>query len=690
MIFKVEENDAMTFVVKTLHFRPSAAASGHTTTADRGFRQTNGKKQHAAAESRFGESGAPAQLAADTPDFESPQDEIVVDTTGTAASPAAQEDESMTDAMASPVSHYPKRKRNSVFPDLSENRLDQAMASSRDPTPSIGPAKAVTSAAPKPGRVSVGDSKGVLVGWWRNSLVPDDGKKHAVIAFIDVRDRLRTRIQSVDRDGNAIPDIYALDPGPGNCWVTFDKVAFSDHLVGLDSFAVKEYVRLRAAQRDDSDEDRTKNEENAAAVALEKAKAFYDANERSDLPAKATQIAYGAQIPEAQTSSTRTESKRRKISGIFTSETPTSTRRDRTSGATERLTDSNKTSVALDPLYGTRPTSILLGHWRHSQKDGEPCGPDESHAIYGILGVNDMFRVKMLRETKSGVPFVGNFPQGAGSLWVNYDEVEFEDHLKGLTRNDIKEYCRVRQFQIDQGEEPEDKTANETRAVLDGQARAAIMYASKGLVSGALHNESAPEDILEDNDQPLSPSMPSTRSSRRHEFRRESKSAQHTHTHPEPEATPRVLRRHQGEGGQARFSSMSEREISRGEAHQTRLGRHAATRERAALAAAAEAEAEVANATANAAASSSRDSTEHGASRLGASAQIARLNGSWARREAQRLRSGADDAKVYDGIKYEWRTAGPFVGKLVSHGTLINIDGEDYVEYRILTKPSFF
>jgi len=60
-------------------------------------------------------------------------------------------------------------------------------------------------------------------------------------------------------------------------------------------------------------------------------------------------------------------------------------------------------------------------------------------------------------------------------------------------------------------------------------------------------------------------------------------------------------------------------------------------------------------------------------------------------KEAQRLRSGADDTLIHAaGITYERKTTGPFTGKLVSKGTIINIDGEDYVEYRVLTKPSFF
>ena len=48
-----------------------------------------------------------------------------------------------------------------------------------------------------------------------------------------------------------------------------------------------------------------------------------------------------------------------------------------------------------------------------------------------------------------------------------------------------------------------------------------------------------------------------------------------------------------------------------------------------------------------------------------------------------------EEVKYHNGIKYERKQAGPFQGKLVSAAQILSIDGEDYVEYRVLTKPSF-
>ncbi|KAF5250826.1 hypothetical protein FANTH_4017 [Fusarium anthophilum] len=49
-------------------------------------------------------------------------------------------------------------------------------------------------------------------------------------------------------------------------------------------------------------------------------------------------------------------------------------------------------------------------------------------------------------------------------------------------------------------------------------------------------------------------------------------------------------------------------------------------------------------------------------------------------------RQHAEDTRMYAGVKYERKTHGPFTGKLVSQGTTININGENYIQYRVLRK----
>ncbi|KAM5341425.1 hypothetical protein ACJ41O_014456 [Fusarium nematophilum] len=64
------------------------------------------------------------------------------------------------------------------------------------------------------------------------------------------------------------------------------------------------------------------------------------------------------------------------------------------------------------------------------------------------------------------------------------------------------------------------------------------------------------------------------------------------------------------------------------------------------------------------------------------SEEIQRLNNVWARQESLRTKASIEETKIYGGVKYERKYNGPFASKLVSHGTIISINGEDYVEYR--------
>ncbi|EFY93965.1 hypothetical protein MAA_10574 [Metarhizium robertsii ARSEF 23] len=118
-------------------------------------------------------------------------------------------------------------------------------------------------------------------------------------------------------------------------------------------------------------------------------------------------------------------------------------------------------------------------------------------------------------------------------------------------------------------------------------------------------------------------------------------------------------------------------------AAQVRTDRHAINRERTAAAAAA---------TAEAAFIVPPEYHHHtnGGVLFRESEGVQRLNKVWARQEMPRVKSRLYDAKIHDGVKYERKATGSFMGKLVSQGTIIHIDGEEYVEYRVLTKPSFF
>ncbi|KAL7755447.1 hypothetical protein ACKLNR_014545 [Fusarium oxysporum f. sp. zingiberi] len=504
----------------------------------------------------------------------------------------------------------------------------------------------------KPVEPSTGSGKGVTIGYWRDPQAPTVDLKHAVTGFIDVLNRLQIRIQPTTDPYSAD---YIIRRKP------FDKIELLDRLVGFNQPQVKEYVVATAEE------------------AVRRTNLNSTGEHGTNLP----QVAYEVDLPEHLQQNC--DAKRRRTSGGFTpANTPPS------NGPVIEFTPIQPAPGGPQPLrytalpsHSTRITRILIGHWVKSNSPD----PRDRHAVYGILGQNDKFRVKLVRETRDGRLMKGNFPTNPAAIWIRYNEVVLEPHLKKLRRDVIKEYCRVRQYQIDKGEKEGERTSNETKAVYEAQARVAgTNYKAPVPLSIAHALPRLPGDYGEESDQTrrMGYGGHELRQSRRVEAAR----AEARQSYIDIDTPPQLAPARQTTGRTSlnnnaikRTSALAEREIARVELAQERAHLQAANRERAAAAAAQAAQAAAANIPGIAV---------DGRQQLHKRDEMQRLNKVWARQESLRLRTNAEDAKMYAGVMYERKTQGLFIGKLVSHGTIINIDGEDYIEYRVLAKPSFF
>lgn len=431
---------------------------------------------------------AESELSEPDSDAGSPPD-IAKEMSANRASPSETNDQEMRDVAEdeeAPISHYPKRKRNSMYQNLNDNKsdLDVQLEDDKDARNKAPPAKRPASAGRLP-VTSTAAMRAVNLGHWRDSPVTEVARKHSVIGFIDARDRLRTRIQTTNSRDEHIAKEYPLPPGPGGSWLTFDKIAFLPHLVSLDQYEVKEYVRTRRDARPDETE---AEREKADMEAVEKAQRHLTEHPNIRNPTVQPIIAHGQELPAEQTTG-RPESKRRRTSGNFTPIVPANANGSGTDVATPDQ-PSTPSPVALDPLPGTRPTRILIGYWKGSDQVKEA----DRHAVYGILGQNDMFRVKLTRETRDGRRVDGNFPAGAGALWIGYDEVAHEPHLKDFNRQEIKEFCRVRQWQMDQAgdEKDEERQDNIKEAALEAKRRVLLLAGNASATRSTPATRSAP------------------------------------------------------------------------------------------------------------------------------------------------------------------------------------------------------
>lgn len=533
-----------------------------------------------------------------------------------------------------PTSHYPKRKRSSISNGHAESDVETPMHFPREEQERTALPSASNKAEPRIGR---GNVKGVLVGHWRDSLVPENENKHAVIGFINADDKLRFRIQPTNKAGETIPDDHPLPPGSGGSWVRFDRVYFCAHLVGLNRFQVKEYVRLRAAAADGTDEERSAAETEAVSEATKRGtELLHEKN-----PFVAPLIAHGAISTGSTPTPPAGNCKRRRISSSFVAIAPQD---DTAAAAVPALNP-----LVIDPLHGTRPTAITIGIWRGSSEALDR----NCHAVHGILDQNDMLRLEVVRKTRDDRYIDGNFHSASSALYIQFKEVELEPHLKRLTKVGIREYCRIRQRQVDQGETVDERAANEQRAAKDASARA----------------KTCPRRNL------AGFSAAGVRNSGRGSGSQEPRQLRHADFKADLQVVAATNRPPCTQNGKVleRVDSLAGKHLLRVEAAQGRADRFAV-----------DASAGTEGITVP------NPHTINGSGSHYDPENIERLNHVWARQESRQLRAGPEDAKIYDGVKYERKPNGPLMGKLVSQGTIIVIDGEEYVEYRVLTRPSFF
>jgi len=610
-------------------------------------------------------------------------DEIIVGTHGNGDKPSplrvvsdAEDGDIAEDE--EPVPHYSKRKRASLYNDLGEDKMDTSLADDGIDISSRG--SQGRSSAPK----SM-DAKSVVIGYWRDSPVPNVAGKHAVVGFMDVRDRLRTRIQGVTRLGESINlRLFPVPPGPGGGWVTFERIVFEKHLVGFDHNEIKEYVKI-IAELGGSDSLPEKRREEIEREAVREASRRLEANPAPETT-QPTPVAWGLDIPDSAQISRHEPKRRRLTSGNnILPERPANALPNQTPGPNLPTPNSGHSAPApaqthtgvLDTLPGTRPTRILVGCWAKSAVTDDR----ERHAVYGILGANDMFRVKLVRETLDGRYVDGNFPAGAGALWIPYEEVLFLRHIAHLSRPEMKEYVRVRQRQIDDGEKEDEKVANETKAVYEAQTRAAVQAAAsqtRGQSSAAANVMPRPsllperEEVQEHAGGSSTPGGHELRHHRRDMMPRNEPTISR---HPLPQHEMRHLPRPQSVDIVDRIDGLAAREVSRMEVAQQRQDRQHQNR--------------LSTGNANVVEPMEHHPHAH-LHRPHFQENRERMQRIWASQEQNKIRAGVEDAKMHGGIKYERKQNGPFAGKLVSQGAIITIDGEDYVEYRVLTKPSFF
>ncbi|PQE33178.1 hypothetical protein CJF32_00003722 [Rutstroemia sp. NJR-2017a WRK4] len=489
------------------------------------------------------------------------------------------------------ASPYPKRKRASInykYDDYVDagNEDPAAKRSRMDSTPS---------------RV-----RGVIIGVWRASSEPRDEDKHVIYGFVDKDNRLRTRLHARNRRGEEL--IGNIPTGTGRCWVTFPEIIFDPHLEGLGAPEIKEYVKARS---EDEPEASDKLRHEADMRALEAAKAAV-------LAASATTKRKSQTTPGRPP-----QGKSRPSTDGRTPQSPSKAR----NGPRFKNTNTAKDHSPADT--GGPNTGILLGYW----KDSSEKRAQDKHAIFGIVGGSG-FRVKVHKATRDGRVVIGNYPAGAGGLFVTYDKLILEPQLASLSKQQVREYVKLRQDDVRRGESEKDRKRHEQRAIdkVMGRERVATVETE----------ESGTEEEVEPEPKPAT-----IRRTPRTERKATSRSQERDEVPLQQKRKEKTDEREKG-GDKSRDKHASDK-ASIDEAVQRKLRQNMKGLQ------------EIWQAQ-NA-------------------ATLSHTNGAGASGAADQ-----DDVKFHNGLKYEKKASGLLQGKFVHHPAIITVDGEAWVEYRFLSK----
>ncbi|GAB0137993.1 hypothetical protein EsDP_00006242 [Epichloe bromicola] len=355
---------------------------------------------------------------------------------------------------------------------------------------------------------------------------------------------------------------------------------------------------------------------------------------------------------------------------------------------------------------------ILVGYWRESTEP-EP----NQHAVYGILSRDGTLRFKVVSETRDGRPIQCKSLLSPGDSWIIHDEVVLEPHLRHLNRLEMKEYCRVRQHHIDQGEEGQDIAANIINSVELAKQIAEASYSRERPRNLRWAREKCADE---------------RRARRKLKKRLISEAAQLEHVtvaeaDADAEAKPEIEAKTEAEI-QVKVSQVRA-EDARVQHHMMRSNSFTAIRPARSTPPVPVRESETAPpqpsahvhapAPPPALSSGRRDwhsviqphmrtvSPPIAAPAVPAPAPAppppppppppprasappaSAAPPAPAPTMAPPALPTARGSKSYGGIRYDWKDTGLFTQKYVSRGCIITIDDEDYVEYRVLTKPAF-
>lgn len=293
----------------------------------------------------------------------------------------------------------------------------------------------------------------------------------------------------------------------------------------------------------------------------------------------------------------------------------------------------------------TEARGVILGHWRKSDVIDE----SKKHAVVGFLISRGDLRMQLQPFTTEGEPLAQEYPlpYGPYARQIGFSDIVFCSHLKNLHPSQVKEYIRIRSnSNIEAKEERDAASVAAVGAVIRrmGWGRPCggplrphrHASANESLVDFSTSIQSASSQSLSELIQPFHTRAPS------HSDKSSVEAAQ-------IEDASNVSRDFPSRAGQVRIKTHGNHEESEVSENMSVPAEYRPTQ---------------------------------GRTNVCSSKNTQRL--------FKRRKIPLAEDSFGDVIKYERKQTGPLNGQLASQGAIVDVDGEDYIEYRVLATVSLF
>lgn len=142
-----------------------------------------------------------------------------------------------------------------------------------------------------------------------------------------------------------------------------------------------------------------------------------------------------------------------------------------------KIMDENDYSSPTKKVAAGASISVPIGYWA----DSDALLSIDKHAVHGVSHEDGRFGVKVMNHTRDGRPQHGNYPDAPRKMWIAFQKCALNFDLRHLDYLGVKEYCRLRRISLLNGETEDQRPAAEAEAISMAETFVSDTFAAENM-----------------------------------------------------------------------------------------------------------------------------------------------------------------------------------------------------------------